>query len=323
MPFASNNGKFAKRLLIVSHRDPFAVSLALSLVYIVFCSLYIWYSGRIAAALAPSVTDLEQIELTKGIVFVMITGGLIFVLSFLLLRKVAQMNTRLMAQNDTLIATERIATAGLFATSTCHDINNIMSVVSGNLEMLQRVSPLNADGEKCLSDALDACRRLTHMTKRLLTLGHEKLPGAIDEIDLCRVIREAINFAASHKKLRRCSITSSLPDTLPLHANPLLISRMILNLLVNAADATGENGHIEIRLIDRPDAAILEVHDNGPGVPQNQREIIFEPFHTTKMDGNGLGLLSVKACLSEHRGAAEITDSDLGGACFRIIFPRR
>lgn len=314
--FGPTNGE-ASRL------NPLVLALALALIYIVLCSLYIWFSGKIAAQLAESVAGLEFIERIKGLAFVATTGILLFCLAFFTLRKIALQDSRLLAQQKALVTTERIATAGLFATSTCHDINNIMAAVHANLELLPLVAPLNPAGKKCVDDALSACTRLNQMVKRLLTVGHDKLPGTIGEIDLSQLVREITAFAAPHKRVRQCTLTTSLPEHLSIQANPSIIGRMLLNLILNAADATNETGRIDIRLIDRPDAAIIEVHDNGPGVPQDQRKIIFEPFYTTKASGNGLGLLSLKVCVQEHQGTVEVTDSDLGGACFRITLPHR
>ena len=96
------------------------------------------------------------------------------------------------------------------------------------------------------------------------------------------------------------------------------IQETLLNLVLNAADATGGRGRIEVRSFEEDGAHVLEVHDDGPGVPLDIREEVFRAFFTTKADGNGLGLLSVRACAELHGGTAEIGDSPLGGACFRV-----
>jgi len=67
--------------------------------------------------------------------------------------------------------------------------------------------------------------------------------------------------------------------------------------------------------------AILEVSDNGPGVPQEDRDRVFDPYFTTKTDGTGLGLPIVKKVVLEHDGDIECVVSDMGGACFRIRLP--
>ena len=101
----------------------------------------------------------------------------------------------------------------------------------------------------------------------------------------------------------------------------VLVDRMILNLVLNAADATKGAGKIDLRIRRKDRQVILELHDNGPGVPDQAREAIFDPFYSSKTNGLGLGLLSVRACAEAHGGSVEVKPSDLGGACFRITLP--
>jgi signal transduction histidine kinase len=103
--------------------------------------------------------------------------------------------------------------------------------------------------------------------------------------------------------------------------NPITLHRSVLNLVLNAADAVEGRGIIEVRLSASGPQAVLEVHDNGPGIPEDQRRRIFEAFYTTKAMGTGLGLLSVKACADEHHGHVEVLSSPLGGALFRLTLP--
>jgi len=97
---------------------------------------------------------------------------------------------------------------------------------------------------------------------------------------------------------------------------------MLLNLILNAADATHGRGRIDVRLRRAEDMAILEVNDDGPGVPAERRGAIFDAFYSSKAHGTGLGLLTVKVTAEEHGGAVEVETSDLGGACFRVRLPR-
>jgi two-component system sensor histidine kinase HydH len=77
-----------------------------------------------------------------------------------------------------------------------------------------------------------------------------------------------------------------------------------------------------VRLAIDAESACIEVHDNGPGIPDDAKEAIFEAFYTSKPDGLGLGLVSVKVCADAHHGSVEVFRSDLGGAAFRVRLPR-
>ena len=95
------------------------------------------------------------------------------------------------------------------------------------------------------------------------------------------------------------------------------------HLILNAADATHGRGRIDVSLRRRDEVAVLEVQDNGPGVPAERRGAIFEAFYSSKPHGTGLGLLTVKVTAEEHGGTVEVLDSELGGACFRVTLPRQ
>ena len=86
--------------------------------------------------------------------------------------------------------------------------------------------------------------------------------------------------------------------------------------------AAGEKGIIEARVRGEDNAVVIEVHDNGPGVPPERRAELFSALVTTKPDGNGLGLFSVKACATGLGGRVDVSESPLGGALFRIHLPR-
>lgn len=305
-----------------SHVKPLKISSILVILYIVFFSLYIWLSGKYAADMSNSVSYLEHIELVKGVAFVSFTGSIFFVISFLTLRKIEKMDTQIIAQKKALILTEQVSIVGIFASSVCHDINNLMSVIIGNLEVLQNNSALHHKDKEYINNAMTATDRLTLMVTRLLKLGREKTPGTFKEINLSALIKETLDFTSSHKKAKNCRITASVPEKLFIKANSTMISRMLLNLIINAAEATDEKGNIEVKVEDQADKIVIEVHDNGPGIPKEMRESIFNAFFTTKDYGNGLGLLSVKVCADTHKGTVEVADSYLGGTCFRITFPK-
>jgi len=112
-----------------------------------------------------------------------------------------------------------------------------------------------------------------------------------------------------------------------------MLYRVIDNLLANAVQAIEERGKLDgaagagsgtVRLSLRGgrEAGVLEVHDDGPGVPPADRAGVFDPYRTTKKDGTGLGLTIVKKIVIDHGGQIDVHDSPLGGACFRIRLPR-
>jgi len=210
----------------------------------------------------------------------------------------------------------------LFAASVAHDINNVLTVARGNAELV--TEPLV--GAEMKQKATEAMRRgfvdLAALSQRLMILGRENRPGARAERDLVGVVERAVQLARRHERVQRCTVTTKVGPAVVFPMDEVLIDRMVLNLLLNAADATSGRGRIEVRVSSDGTTACVEVHDNGPGIPEHSLGAIFDAFYTSKPNGLGLGLVSVKLCAEAHHGSVDVFRSDLGGAAFRIRLPR-
>jgi signal transduction histidine kinase len=114
-------------------------------------------------------------------------------------------------------------------------------------------------------------------------------------------------------------VTDDGPMTLLAHE--ILLSQIVGNLVVNAAQASRDRGTIWVHVGAQGDEAVVEVHDAGPGIPEAKRATVFEALESTKADGNGMGLFSVKACTLGLGGRVEVAGSPRGGACFRVWLP--
>jgi signal transduction histidine kinase len=159
---------------------------------------------------------------------------------------------------------------------------------------------------------------MAHLARRLMTLGREGMGTDYEEVNLLSGVYRAVDFARTHKSIRSCNIQVSGDSSVTLRANPRLLGVMILNILLNAAEATNGKARIEIMVQRAPDGARIVIQDNGPGLPEKIREKLFTPFATTKANGTGLGLLSIRATAQQHRGDVQYETSPLGGACFKI-----
>jgi signal transduction histidine kinase len=301
---------------------PNRIAALLAVIYVAASVIYIVVSSRLAAAAAQTIERLEHVELVKGTLFVVTTGGLLYVVALLLLIRVKKQEEILVSQRDTLIASEHRSLAGLFAASVAHDINNVLSVASGNAELLAAPAARAETKENAADAMTQAFVDLSALSLRLMSLGLERREGQMTARDLVPVIERAVQLARRHERVRQCKITTKLAEKLVLRIDEVLIDRMLLNLILNAADATGGTGRIEIRLTGDATTVFIEVHDDGPGVPEDAERAIFEPFYTSKPNGLGLGLVSVKVCAEAHGGSVEVFRSDLGGAAFRVRLPR-
>lgn len=304
-------------------------SLVLSSSYVLVSSLYILLSGYIAGSHSATVENLQQIENIKGIVFIIVTGITLFMISFFLQKNISKQNNQIVNQikiisdQRELIATsERRALSGTFAASIAHDINNVLSIIDFSTYELKSNSNLPENSKGNLEQIEKALFRIKEMAKRLMVIGREDVRSSLTKFDICKVLQDTVETARMHTRIRSCLVTlNNESEHIYVNSNPHVIEQCLINLLLNAADATKPNGKIEVICRSYKNSVAIEVHDNGPGVPVADREVIFSAFYTTKNHGTGLGLAGVKASIEILSGKVTIENSPLGGALFRISIP--
>ncbi|OGV42220.1 MAG: hypothetical protein A2X46_15260 [Lentisphaerae bacterium GWF2_57_35] len=291
--------------------------------YLTLCVVYILFSGMLAAQWAHSIEELQAIETYKGIGFVVATSVFLFVFSWLLLHGIARREVEIARQREDLVFAERKALAGMLASSVAHDINNILLIITLGLERFSQTGHLSYLEKELLTEMVLANQNMKRLARRLMESGRANIPGEMTQINLKQLVGEALELGRAHCKQKGCRIEAVQDsDDIELRGNETIIQQMMLNLIVNAADAVPSNGgRIEVRVSTSSDAALIEVHDNGPGIPSEKRDQVFDAHFSTKRNHVGLGLLSVKACAAFHKGAVVIKESDLGGACFQVALP--
>lgn len=289
--------------------------------YVVIAGAYIVFSGRLASAMAGSVEELERLERLKGIAFVAVTGLALFLVTYLVLRKQQSDADQANRARETLLKSERNALASLFVSSVAHDASNLTLVVGASLELLQDERDLSPDARTSLHDAAEAMRTLIRLFKDLKAMGRDP-SSALVPMELGGMARRIATLLRGHGALRQCTVTVESPVAVTLPVFPVLIDQVLINLLLNAGEATDGRGRVVVRIRTAGDAVRLEVHDDGKGVPPAVEGALFKPFTSTKPQGTGLGLVSVKECALAHGGTVEYARSELGGAAFSVVLPR-
>jgi signal transduction histidine kinase len=220
-----------------------------------------------------------------------------------------------------------------FVADASHELRTPLTSILANLELLQvsleRAS--RGDDERAMVDsALRSSSRMSRLVGDLLLLARADAGriGARTRCDLAEVAAGAAAEVAPTIGERDLRVASERP--LPVDGNPDELHRMVLNLLDNAARHTPPGSRIELRLRADGANAVVEVADDGPGIPTELRDQIFErfvrgdgPADTAVGGGSGLGLAIVSAVAASHGGSAEAGESDMGGALFRIRLPLR
>lgn len=217
-----------------------------------------------------------------------------------------------------------------FVADASHELRTPLTSILANLELLQASldEAGHEDEHAMLSSALRSSNRMSRLVGDLLLLARADAgrTGVRTSCDLAHAAREAAIEAAPLMAGRQLRTDDTM--ALPVDGNPDELHRMVVNLLENAARHTPAGSTIELRLRAERGDAVVEVSDDGPGIPAEMREQIFDrfvrgdgPADTAARGGSGLGLAIVRAVATSHGGSAEVAESESGGALFRIRIP--
>jgi signal transduction histidine kinase len=152
-------------------------------------------------------------------------------------------------------------------------------------------------------------------------------------VGLDEVLKDSITLAEGQKRRGAVTISTDLDPAVPdLMADPHQLRQLFSNLLANAFEALGGEGHVDLRSTLMPEdeasgpedsspQVVIEVRDNGPGISHEDLERIFSPFFTTKPQGTGLGLAIVRKVVDAHEGRIDAVSAPGRGATFRVMLP--
>ena len=231
---------------------------------------------------------------------------------------------------------DRMLSVGTLAAGVAHEINDPLSYISANLQILASELPKLLYGlgtprlphdelESVLADAQEGAHRVSVIVRDLLTLARPE-DNATGPVDVVEVLTSSIKM--THNEIRhRARLVQAYADVPPVEANPSRLGQVFLNLLLNAAHAI-EDGHVEanevsVRVHADESRVYIEISDTGCGIGASALPRIFDPFFTTKPAGVGVGLgLSICDRIIEAFGGTITVTSRLGfGSTVRVALP--
>ena len=230
-----------------------------------------------------------------------------------------------------LVRSAALAELGLMAAEVAHEVNNPATYLMTNLSILRDdMAGGEVDVESAselIEECLDGITRITDVVKRMRSLASSGGEAIGDElVDLSTVVRDACRIAGLRVKYK-AELHIHDDETVQVRGSPKRLGQVVLNLVVNAADAlTGQSDpmpRIDVSVARHESSADVIVRDNGPGVPVDKRDRIFQAFVSSKVDhgGTGLGLAVSRTIAEEHGGRLFLDDRDGGGACFILRLP--
>lgn len=217
--------------------------------------------------------------------------------------------------------TEKMAAIGRLAAGVAHELGTPLNVIDGIAQRSLRDERLDADQVHKLEEIRREVQRVSHVVRQLLDVGRVTRPSPAST-GAGALVEAAVASAEDALSRREVVLELAAPDRDPeLKADPTRIQQALGNLLRNAAQAGANRVILSWEKVE--DDVVFCVDDDGPGIPPEITDSLFEPFLTTKPvgEGSGLGLAIVHGVATEHGGSVELGRSALGGACFRLRIP--
>jgi CheY-like chemotaxis protein len=223
------------------------------------------------------------------------------------------------------------------AGGVAHDFNNILMGITGSLSLLRHELPEGGKAREHCERISASAARLTDLTSQLLAVA-KGTQSEFGPILVGDAIREALGLIGGVVRSRLQVVVDEEESSWPIEADRVQIERVVLNLCLNAWDATGENGRVTIGVRnvardaswespytgghDAGEYVALAVADDGCGMTPETLEHLFEPFFSTKTGGSGLGLAAVHGIVRRHGGAIHVRSRPGEGTEIEILFPR-
>lgn len=248
-----------------------------------------------------------------------------------------------------LVHADRMATIGVMSAGVAHEINNPTSFISGNAQTLakfwQLLTPYvqelserpSADQQKLqfilketpelLAGIARGVERISGIVNGLKSYAHSGQQEEFKDYDLKQLLESALKMTASVTKAKADVHLECSGELGEVKADRIQLEQVLINLIVNASDAVEHSGKglIKVHAQRSGETVILEISDNGPGIPVDALQKIWMPFYTTKEvgKGTGLGLHICKSIIERHGGVIGVSNQDSGGAQFRIELPAK
>ncbi|HEY3352426.1 MAG TPA: ATP-binding protein, partial [Polyangia bacterium] len=217
---------------------------------------------------------------------------------------------------------ERLATIGTLAAGTAHELNEPLGAVLGFAQLAAKTPDLPEPAARDLGKITRAALHARDVIKKLLLFARQT-PPLTAPIMLREVVQEALDLLQPRFAQAGVSLVRELGEVPPVLADAGQLRQVVLNLLVNALQATADGNEVRITLAAADGRATLVVADDGCGMSPAVQEQVFNPFFTTKEvgQGTGLGLAVVHGIVTSHHGTIRVESAPGHGSTFRVELP--
>ena len=240
-----------------------------------------------------------------------------------LARAFKNMLQELINSREHLVRMSKLAAVGEMSAMLAHEVRNPLGILRSSAQLLERQSGLDDRGRSMIGYMITECDRIDHLVSSLLESARPRQP-VFSGNDLNQIIAKVIELTEIKADTKGIIINFSPSDeSAMVECDHEQITQVILNLVLNAVQILpADTGVVNIDSATAESEVIIRISDNGPGIPAEEREHVFELFVSSRAGGLGLGLAVVKEIIQMHQGSVIVEDSPLGGAQFCIRLPR-
>jgi len=242
-----------------------------------------------------------------------------------MLTRLENENIRHQEMEQRLVMNEKLVATGRLAANIAHEINNPLFAISNALTLIKnQVKNASSDIAEVLPLAEKEIRRVRKITKKLLEYGKVNLE-TFKESDIEAILDTACEVLKLGKQIRNTVIARNEKKAgRPIFCNPDSLQQVFMNLILNASEAMGGKGEIDIAVERSGHDYKIHFRDSGPGFPDANKQRIFEPFNSSKeTKGAGLGLYISYHIVKKHGGSMRLDETAASGAHMVISLPRR
>ncbi len=248
----------------------------------------------------------------------------------LILLAIEDVTERKRAEEDTLRAAERLASAGRIAATVAHEINNPLDVLASVMYLIGHDPALDQPSKDLVKRGEETIRRITSITRQ--TLGLFSTSAEIQDIAISHLLDETLELLEGKLREQNVTVEKRYAVEGRIHAAPTELRQVFTNLVVNALAAMPAGGRLVLHVFasrdwQRPERLGIRVviADTGAGIPRENQAKVFEPFFTTKGEkGTGLGLYVISSIVRRYNGTIRLrstTAKGKSGTCFSVFFP--
>jgi len=227
-------------------------------------------------------------------------------------------------QEETQLQLERshkLSMVGRMAAGVAHEIKNPLASIKGAVEILSDEATSQSDKEEFTGIVSKEIKRIDRTIGEFLAFARPR-EMRLERLHLSKALRGSLKQMEAHAAKYKIQIRPKIEDNVIIRGDEEKIHQVVLNLLLNAIEASESGSTIDVSLTkDRDDHVNLVISDYGKGISESELEKVFEPFYSTKSSGTGLGLAIVRTIVENHHGEITLDSQPGQGTVVKITFP--